>query len=212
MGHFGLFKQIGYYNKFAAIEFIMSTISDRLQLPDYDNFIDAIAMLALPISGSELHGVMCGYLCAGAIQEGETYLRGLMGNKTDQHLRGVALALFGVFAVSQQQLQNFDFEFQLLLPDDEAPLSERAQAFSEWCEGFTQGVTLAGVGYEQLDDDEAQEALQHMTEFAQLDYHALNIDEGDERALVDVTEYARMAVLRIHGDLLASNGQTETAH
>ena len=190
----------------------MSTISDRLQLPHYHDFIDAIAMLALPISGSELHGVMCGYLCAGAIREGETYLRGLMGNKTDQRLRGVALALFGVFAVSQQQLQNFDFEFQLLLPDDDAPLPERAQAFSEWCEGFTQGVTLAGVGYEQLEDDEAQEALEHMTEFAQLDYHALNIDEGNERALVDVTEYARMAVLRIHGDLLASNGQTETAH
>ena len=190
----------------------MSNTNTQLRLPNYHDFMHAIAILALPISGSEVHGVMCGYLCAGATSEGEAYLRALMTNQSDNSLRGAALALFSVFAVSQQQLLNFDFEFQLMLPEDDEPLSERAQAFTEWCEGFTQGITLAGVEYEQLQDDEAQEALQHMTEFAQLDYHALKSDEDDERSLVDVTEYARMAVLRIHTDLLASHGQSEIAH
>ena len=190
----------------------MSSNNTHLQLPKYHDFMHAIAVLALPISGSEVHGVICGYLCAGAIKEGEAYLRALITNKQDNGLRHAALALFGVFAVSQQQLLNFDFEFQLMLPDDDEALVERAVAFTEWCEGFTQGMTLAGVGYEQLQEDEAQEALQNMTEFAQLDYHALNADEEDERSLVDVTEYARMAVLRIHSDLLSSNGQSEIAH
>ena len=196
-------------------EFIMSTIDSPLRLPDYHTFTDAIEGLSLPFSGSELHGVMCGYLCAGATSEGEAYVRALMNNKSDTGLRRAALALFGVYAVSQQQIVSFDFEFQLLLPDDQDLLAERAQAFSEWCEGFTQGLTLAGVNYDDLHEEEAQEALEHLTEFAQLDYHTLHIDEEDEHALMEVSEYARMAVLHIYGDLHASqskNGQSETTH
>lgn len=193
----------------------MSTDNSALRLPDYPTFVDSIAVLDLPISASELHGVMCGYLCAGAISEGEAYLRALMTNKKDTGLRTATLALFGVYAVSQQQMINFDFDFQLLLPEENEPLSERAQAFSEWCEGFTQGITLAGVSYEELHEEEAQEALQHMTEFAQLDCQSLHIDEEDERALMEVSEYARMAVMRIFSDLNAENtngAPSETAH
>lgn len=188
----------------------MATHHTTLHLPSYQDFINSIAVLALPFSASELHGVMCGYLCAGSISEGEAYIRALITNKNDAVMR---VALFGVYTVSQQQMLNFDFDFQLLLPPDEdTSLAERAKAFSEWCEGFTQGLTLAGVEYEQLQEDDAQEALQHITEFAQLDYHTLSVNEEDEQALMEVTEYARLAVLRIHGDLLQANGQSQTAH
>lgn len=193
----------------------MSTNPTPLQLPNYREFVELIESSELPISASELHGLLCGYLCAGAINEGAAYLRALMSNKNDAGSREAAMAMFEVYAVSQQQINHFDFEFQMLLPDDEAPLIERAQAFSEWCEGFTQGITLVGVGQEQLHEEEAQEALQHMVEFAQLDYESLQVEEADEKALWDVSEYARMAVLRIHADLLMSHlddNQSETAH
>ena len=193
----------------------MSTSNTPLHLPDYHSFLESIAILGLPISGSELHGVMCGYLCAGAHNEGEAYLRALMSNKKDAGLRGAALALFGLYAVSQQQIAGFNFEFQLLLPDDQDPLVDRAQAFSEWCEGFIQGITMAGVSYDDLEEDDAQEALQHLTEFAQLDYHTLHVEEEDEHALMEVSEYARMAVLHVFLDLQSSNlkkGSSETAH
>lgn len=194
----------------------MPTINTPLHLPNYHLFIESIAGLALPISGSELHGVMCGYLCAGAVSEGEAYLRALMinTNKKDPSIRTATLALFGVFAVSHQQMTSFDFAFQLLLPDNEDPITERAQAFSEWCDGFTQGITMAGINHDQLHEEEAQEALQHLTEFGELDYLSLDRDEGDEKALMEVSEYARMAVLHIYSDLQAnkSGGQSQLAH
>ncbi|WP_028372470.1 UPF0149 family protein [Legionella lansingensis] len=189
-----------------------------LHLPSYQTFMDNISILSLPISGSELHGVMCGYICAGASTAGEDYLRALIvKKKKDDATRAAALAMFDVFSISQQQLANFDFEFQLLLPDEEESLATRAQAFSEWCEGFTQGMTLAGISYEQLQEEESQEALQHMLEFAQLDYESLEVGEEDEKALTEVSEYARMAVLRIYGDLLDDAKQrggssSKTAH
>jgi yecA family protein len=189
----------------------MSNINIPLHLPSYQPFTDDMAILNLPMSVSELHGMMCGYLCAGATSDGEAYLQALITSPKDTDFRRAALALFGVYAVSQQQLLNFDFSFQLLLPEDHESLAYRAQAFSEWCDGFTQGITLVGVDAFQLQEEEAQEALQHLSEFAQLDYHHLEFDE-DERALMEVTEYTRMAVLRIHGDLLQANGSSETAH
>jgi uncharacterized protein YgfB (UPF0149 family) len=183
-----------------------------VRLPNYQTVNESIAVLALPISVSELHGMICGYLCAGNVDGGAAYVRALISNQKGQGSREAALALFGLLAVSHQQMSNFDFELQLLLPDDAEPLALRAEAFSEWCEGFTQGMTLAGVVAEQLAEEEAQEALRHLNEFAELDHHALTIDEEDERALMEVTEYARMSVLRLYNDLLTPDGSAETAH
>ncbi|VEG91660.1 UPF0149 family protein [Legionella spiritensis] len=190
----------------------MSVETNLNHMPAYQDFSARIAVLNLPVSSSELHGVMCGYLCAGASREGEEYLRALVMHHKDDATRAAALALFNVYALSQQQIDALDFEFQLLLPDEHEPLVSRAQAFSEWCEGFTQGITMAGVSYDQFDDDEAQEVLQHILEFAQLDYESLQVDEEDEKALMEVSEYARMAVLRLHGDLLHNEGGRESGH
>ena len=193
----------------------MSPTSESLLLPLYQPFVDAIALLDLPISGSELHGVMCGYLSAGAVEEGNTYLRALIAQPTGQAARSAMLVLFEVYAVSQQQIDGLGFEFQLLLPDDHESLLFRAQAFSEWCEGFVQGIRMAGVEFDQLDDDDVQDAIAHINDFADLDYQSLQFDDEDERALTEISEYARMTVLHIHSDLRAhriNRGDAETAH
>jgi uncharacterized protein YgfB (UPF0149 family) len=194
----------------------MSDESNTGLFPAYQTFVESIAVLDLPISSSELHGVMCGYLCGGASHEGEMYLRALVvKKKKDRVLQAAVLSLFELYGISKQYIANVDFEFQLLLPDDSAPLAERAQAFGEWCEGFTQGITLAGISYEALEEDESQEALQHLFEFAQLDYETLSIDEDDEQSLMEVSEYARMAILRLCGDIQASGSGhkwSDTAH
>ncbi|AMQ26536.1 TPA: UPF0149 family protein [Legionella pneumophila] len=193
----------------------MSLDNDSLHLPKYDDFVESISVLALTMSGSELHGIMCGYLCAGADSQGEAYIRALLNNKKDEQSRNALLSMFSVFSISQQQMNNFDFEFEMLLPDDDESLVTRAQAFSEWCEGFTQGLTIAGVGMEQFYEEESQDALQHLMEFAELDCETLEVGEEDERALMEVSEYTRMAVLRLHSDLVLHErelGDSGTTH
>ncbi|HBD7108880.1 TPA: UPF0149 family protein [Legionella pneumophila] len=193
----------------------MSLDNDSLHLPKYDDFVQSISVLALTMSGSELHGIMCGYLCAGADSQGEAYIRALLNNKKDEQSRNALLSMFSVFSISQQQMNNFDFEFEMLLPDDDESLVTRAQAFSEWCEGFTQGLTIAGVGMEQFYEEESQDALQHLMEFAELDCESLEVGEEDERALMEVSEYTRLAVLRLHSDLVLHErelGDSGTTH
>lgn len=193
----------------------MLTNATPLSLPMYQTVIDSIAPLALPISCSELHGIMCGYLSAGAVQKGDTYLRALLAHQKDVTIRTAAPMLFEVYAISQQQIEDSGFAFQLLLPDEDEPLLERVKSFSEWCDGFTQGIRMAGVELDAFQDDDAQDAIEHITEFAELDPDSLAFDEEDERALTEISEYARMAVLHIYSDLTASHqglDDPETAH
>jgi uncharacterized protein YgfB (UPF0149 family) len=194
---------------------IMSKTNIPHRLPHYDAFMESIAILALPLSGSELHGVMCGYLCAGAMDQGEAYLRTLMLQTHDSGERSAMLSIFSMYAISQQQLMHLGFDFQLLLPDENEPLFNRAQAFSEWCDGFIQSLTRVGVDYHQLDDEDTEEAIQHLSEFAQLDCDSIQVDSTDEEAFMEVCEYARMAVLHIHSDLhlkTLKQEETKTTH
>lgn len=177
----------------------MNSIS--FKLPQYTDFSDQISVLGLAISSSTLHGMMCGYLCAGATQIGDSYIRGLVINKTGSQARSAIQALFNLYAISQQQMDEDHFIFELMLPEDEQCLSERALAFSEWCAGFIHSFHLSGVDYDQLDEEDSQDALQHLEEFAKLDHAHIDVTEDDEKALVEVSEYARIAVLRLYWDL-----------
>lgn len=176
--------------------------NNPLRLPEYSHFLESIDVLNLGLSGSELHGILCAYLCAGADNQGHTYLQALLHNQKGEASREAALALFAVFSISQQQISTFDFGFEMLLPEDDEPLFDKAQAFMEWCAGFIQGLEMVGVDSQEFDDEETQEAVENLRGFAQLDCESLDVDEEDEKALVDVSEYARMAVLRIHADLM----------
>lgn len=187
----------------------MSEETNALRLPPYDDFVEVISALSLNTSGSGLHGMMCGFLCAGADSQGEAYLKALSDNKKGEAARLGLLALFSVYSISQQHISNFDFEFTLFLPDDYQPLPERAQAFSEWCEGFIQGLTSAGVGAEEFYEEEAIEALGHISDFAELDFDSLDTEEDNEKSLMEVSEYTRMAVLRLHGDLIANERERD---
>ncbi len=179
------------------------------KLPAYQQFCDATAFLALSQSPSELHGIVCAYLCAGAYREAEIYLRALLGNNKDEETRMASMLIFDMLSASQHQIQNFDFEFQMFLPDEHESIVERAQSFSEWCEGFMQGLDINGIHDDNFEDEEARETLYHIQEFSELDFDDLKSGEEEEKALMEVTEYTRMAVLRLFGEIQALKQQPE---
>lgn len=188
----------------------MSIQTASLSLPSYADFSDTVAILALPMPVSILHGQLCAFLCTGAIKKGEAYLQALMGQQKNEATRAAALALFQVFSVSQQQMYAQDFSFQLLLPEDHEELFERAQAFSEWCEGFIEGLNMVDINHIAI-DEETHDALEHVREFAQLDCQSLEVEDEDEKALMEVHEYTRMTVLKLYADCIAGK-TSETAH
>lgn len=190
----------------------MSELKKSLNLPDYQNYINTIENLHLPVTGNELHGILCGYICAGDTTKGDAYIRALISNQKDAEKKEAALLVYDIYAISEQQLANFDFEFQLMIPDIYAPLQSRAEAFSEWCRGFLDGLSMAGVDINSLVHEDAEEAYNHLLEFAKLDCDTLDISEDDERAFVDVSEYARIAVMHIFSDLRENIDEQKDVH
>lgn len=187
---------------------------EHLHLPDYEQFSETTAVLELNMSASLLHGAMCGYLCAGVDSQGEAYLRALLHNKKDEASRKAVLVMFAAFSISQQQINSLDFGFEMLLPHENEPLMIRIKAFGDWCRGFTESLKLAGINVERFHEEETQDAFNHLIEFAEIDCDTLDLDEGDERALMEVSEYTRMAVLRLYNDLVMneSSGSTGITH
>lgn len=188
----------------------MSTYHDFAILPTWPTVIDSLALLPLTISASTLHGQLCGLLCAEAMDKAESYIMALVGSQKNDNARIALKVLFSMYSISQQQILDEDFSFQLMLPEDHELLFDRAQAFTEWCTGFVQGLEMADIAENAFEED-AQETLQHIREFAEMDCASLDISEEDEKAFMQVSEYTRMAVLRLHNDLVAHKKISEKA-
>ena len=90
-----------------------------------------------------------------------------------------------------------DITVVLLLPDDEAPLAQRAVALGQWCQGF-----LAGFGLTARDgalSAEAMEVLQDLSAIAQVQ-SALEESEDGESDYMEVMEYLRVAPLLLFSE------------
>jgi len=161
--------------------------------------IDAeIRHLQLAIPGSELHGGLSGWLAGG----GDNVAGWLAPVLADPDLPAPAAgsALDRMRVATAHQLEDRDFAFALLMPDDGAPLSVRSAALFDWCRGFLGGFGLAAGERSSL-SDEGREALSDLARLAAAQPDAEDEDDaGEEDALAELEEFVRVAVLLLHGD------------
>lgn len=159
-------------------------------LPDYLQVEDDLLRLALGVGASELHGLLCGYVCGGATV-GADWLQCLLPD-TDAPLAPAEGPLAQLLSATGQQLAGDDMALGLLLPDDDQPVDERAEALLDWCRGFLGGFGLSGRSLDTLIED-AQEALADIGHIAtsRIDY---GNHEEDDNALAEIVEYVRVAV------------------
>jgi uncharacterized protein YgfB (UPF0149 family) len=147
------------------------------------------------LSAAQAHGMAAGMLCANEQAQSAEWLTELF-----LHAAPVAddarITLVHLFEDTKTLLASDDFEFDLLLPGDEAMLSEQVEALTDWCQGF-----LLGVGFTHADSDlprETTEILKDIAEFTKLDTEAEG--EEDESDFMEITEYMRSAVLLLRSE------------
>ncbi len=171
-------------------------------LPQFDTVANQFLQQGAFCSPAELHGSLCGQLAAGGRYEDEKeWLQaacGLMdiGELNDPEL---ARALVDIFEISTEQLGGSDFSFDLLMPDDETVINQRAESLGNWCEGFLAGYATAGGKVDSNLSDEAKETLRDLITISQI---ALDTDEDDsnEADFAEVYEYVRMSTLLIYAE------------
>ena len=168
-----------------------------MEMPGYDEVEVAVRGAALGMGASELHGALSGWLAGGGA-DGADWLARVTADP-QQPVPAAGSALEVLRQASARQLEDRDFAFELLLPEGEATLQERAEALFDWCRGFLGGFGLATGARPPL-SEEGEEALADLARLAQAAPEQGEDDAEDEDALAEIEEFVRVAVLLLHGD------------
>ena len=157
--------------------------------------------LGCDIGAAECHGILCGMLSDLAHFNHMSWLQYVSGaDDIAPYTAGeVDEALRRLVADTRAALEDGDYVFALLLPDDEQPLAERAGAFGSWCRGYLSGLGLTGIADLGALGEDAREFLADMQRFGLLAADAVG-GEDDEHAFAELTEFARIGVQLVRAE------------
>ncbi len=169
----------------------------QLSLPNYQELNLALNKTTLKLHASQAHGLMCGILSGNANPQ-SAWEELVTGGKGPAKTHVV---LQDLYVASAKQLEDFLFEFQLVLPADSEELPARAEALTLWCQGYLTGLKLAQIQLVERKPSEMTEAINDLIEIAKMNYEEVVASEEDEAAYIELVEYVRMAVILIYQDI-----------
>jgi uncharacterized protein YgfB (UPF0149 family) len=106
-----------------------------------------------------------------------------------------------------RSLGGVDAGFQPLLPDDDIPLAERAEALSSWCQGFLYGLGSGTTADPSRVSTEAAEIIRDFTEITHVGVDAGDETEENEVAFAEVVEFVRVGVQLLFTELAPARGE-----
>ncbi|WJW75875.1 YecA family protein [Thiohalobacter sp. IOR34] len=170
----------------------------------YQQLEDDLARAEAALDAAEVQGLLCGLLCATGRLEPSLWRGELFDEAPDANNLAVRQCLERVEHLGgelQRALHDPELGLSLLLPDDDEPLGDRAEALAAWCDAFLGGIGLGGVQENALSSAEARELLGDLAEIARLAFDAEQAGEADEEDYVQIVEYVRLGVLLLAEEL-----------
>lgn len=169
-------------------------------------WFERLTRLLDPLDPAELHGLLCGLLCADPGIDRKRWLALVReelaeGEELAEPVRDLLSKLLEFGAA---QLNAVDGSVTPLLPDDDAPLRQRTAALGAWCQGLLYGLGLGQIERRVLLSEESQEFLRDATQIAQVGFEIDEASEADEIAYAEVVEYLRVGLLMILEDVRRS--------
>ncbi|MCL1074518.1 UPF0149 family protein [Shewanella dokdonensis] len=173
-----------------------------------DNLQSALDNAEIGQHPVEVHGALVGIICGGAVKSQDWHqpLLELMndGQPLPQDLAGLIQELA---QDTVNRLQDAEFGFALLLPEEEEALATRLEALSLWTQSFLTGIAIAQPGLNQASED-VREVIKDLAEITQVD---LNVTEDDEceQAFQELLEFVRMSAILCYSEFVLHQ-QTDT--
>jgi uncharacterized protein YgfB (UPF0149 family) len=170
---------------------------NQKSMPDYETLSRVLLETTNQLHPSEVHGIISGVL-SGNVKQKVNWEEMVTGGEDPTKTHELLQTLY---AASARQLEDFLFEFQLMLPPDSEGLSTRAEALTLWCQGYLTGLKLAEVQLMGRSKNDITEAIDDMIEIAKMNYEDVVASEEDEVAYIELVEYVRMAAILIYQDM-----------
>ncbi|NVK21937.1 MAG: UPF0149 family protein [Kangiellaceae bacterium] len=143
---------------------------------------------------SELAGMLHGLLGHGFVVEEGRWQQQMSEFLTSGEPMGYEAekALEQLLAFTQKDYQADSFSIDLLIPEDDYPLEQRAKAIGEWCQGYLTGYGL--VKQSKTLSGDAQEAIQDLSEISKIEFDLEEQDAEElESAFVTIAEHVKMS-------------------
>jgi len=175
----------------------------------YQRLAPCLSASALAPSPAEAHGMLCGLICAGHPQAEGVWLAEVepvfpRGDLLAEAATRQCLADLNDLAKrTRAGIEGPELGLRVLLPTEEAPLRERAEAVYDWCRGFLYALGLAGVGERDLSGD-TREVFRDLSDITRLDLGDLDEGEENEAALAEIVEFLRVAAMLFHEERVAA--------
>ena len=157
---------------------------------------DIIVGINADLSAAQAHGMATGMLCADANTQSREWLNELF-QLPPSAFNADKSTLENLFDDTRDLLASDDFEFDLLLPDDDENLSAQVEALTAWCQGFLYGVAHSHPT--TIYSRDITDIFKDIVEFTKLSTDAEG--EQDENDFIEITEYLRSAVLLVRSEL-----------
>jgi yecA family protein len=175
----------------------------QAEIFDFDELANHLLEQGLQSSPANIHGCLCGLLAAGAAVEPELALAALV-EALELELRGeLAEQVMRLYTISAAALEDEEFDFHPLLPDDEADIETRTAALAGWCQNFLTGFALVSAGA----SSEAENTLSRDSDEVLKDFAAIaqaeageEEEEASEENFFELVEYIRFATLNVYLD------------
>lgn len=174
-----------------------------MNLPDYDELQAALGDEPSGAATAEAHGTLCGLLCASVEDLAETWIHNTLVEAEEYSFGGGGDArslLEALHEATGAALEGGDMAFQLMLPDDDAPIAERAVALAAWCSGFLYGLAIHGLRPMEELPDELREILTDFSEIGRAGVAEEEVGEAGENALAELMEYVRVGAQLLYDE------------
>jgi uncharacterized protein YgfB (UPF0149 family) len=150
----------------------------------------ALSRMDINMDAAEAHGLLCGALCT---REGYGAKDWLAELALDQGAAEPAADPEMIRFPGQvlEALQSAEFEFEPLLPVDDAPLADRVAALAAWCGGFLYGIGAGSPDPATARSGEVGEYLRDLGDIARAELEPGRGGEAGEGDFFELVEFVR---------------------
>jgi yecA family protein len=166
---------------------------------EYRELTRRLTVSELNPTAAEAHGILCAMVCAGQPRAEELWVDELLKGVDDNDLlaQECRQSLRQLAECTRDEIGGAEFEFAPMLPDESTSLAERAVALYDWARGFLYGLGLNGLNENEL-SDQGREILGDISSITRLDLDDLEDSPDNEDALMELTEFLRVAVMLVY--------------
>lgn len=167
----------------------------------YPQISDALQRLEIVADAAECHGAISAVVCL----TGDSGLLAWMDSHFPEIKRAIAdgnaLAveakqqLSDLYVHVVKQLQGAEFDYEILMPEEDESIDTRTRSLAHWCQGFLLGLHYGGVTDIDKFSGDLAEILQDVIEISQISDVVLESSEEEEQSYTELVEYLRVGAI-----------------